>query len=82
MPIPAGNISPDSETLTVDAREQLAVYDALPAALRALYDSLPEPEDVRNFQALWEIHGEPATLAIISGEIERLYPGWKRPQQP
>lgn len=74
--------SPLGREVIVDVADQLAIYDALPPALRELYDSQPELSDVREFWRVWEIleHNTPRAYALIATELERVYHGWNRNQ--
>jgi hypothetical protein len=76
----AGNIGPGSQAILVDAKQQLELYDKLPAKLRVLYDSLPEPEDVGNFQALQVLFGTEGAYGMIVDAIKQQYPGWEEPK--
>lgn len=66
---------------TVNLQHDFEIYDALPTPLRLLLDSLPEMVASEDFVRVWlQLNLDtPAAFSLISSEIERLYPGWTRP---
>lgn len=75
------NISPQTKfpIRTASLSETMELYDALPSKLRQLYDSLPEPEDLILYTRIVKTVGAERAYDLIASEIEKLYPGWKRP---
>ena len=61
---------------TVSMAEQMAAYDALPAELRDLYDSTPQPLDAKEFLLVWQRFGARA-YELIEGLIRQQYPEWQ-----
>ena len=73
MPGPPTNAGDNAKTVSL--ADQMASYDALPAELRALYDSAPQALDAREFLLVWQAYGQRA-YGLIEDLIHKQYPEW------